>query len=189
MKGDRERCLEAGMDGYVSKPIKAIELQQEIERCIDVVRVPLAPPVPERAALQHWQSQWHPAGNLASPTPQSSPLFPSGDLDWQVALEHAENRPEFLRELAVVFLRECPQLLSEIREATALGDAARLRRAAHTLKGSAAVFGGKRTTEAAHELESLAKAGNLDAAREASRTVDQEAGRLATALAVRLQNV
>jgi HPt (histidine-containing phosphotransfer) domain-containing protein len=105
-----------------------------------------------------------------------------------VALQHAENRPEFLRELASVFLRECPQLLSEIREAVSLGDAVRLRRAAHTLKGSAAVFGGKRTSAAAHDLESLAKAGDLEAAREASRTLDHEAARLANALAVRLQH-
>src|SRR5205823_1635671 len=76
-------------------------------------------------------------------------------LDWKVALERVGGRPKFLREMAQLFIKECDKLMPEIREAIDKADAPTLRRAAHTLKGSAACFAAKPMVEAALRLEMM----------------------------------
>lgn len=87
-----------------------------------------------------------------------------------------------LGELAQLFLQEAPTLLARINAAVAASDAAALRHAAHTLKGSAAVFGATATADIARHLEQRARDGALDgAAPDAARLV-LETNRLLTSL-------
>jgi CheY-like chemotaxis protein len=157
MKGDRERCLEAGMDGYVAKPIRAQELFEVLETLASV-----------RA---------EPAPNAAAPPP------PDAALDEAEALRHTGGDPELLRELAGIFLDSCPKQLSELRDAVTRRDSPAVRREAHRLKGELRTFGARAASEAAQRLETMGRAGELDQAEEAYAALEDALTRLLPALA------
>jgi CheY-like chemotaxis protein len=156
MKGDRERCLAAGMDGYVAKPVQPAELV----RALSGLRTGTAVSGAVLAA--------GPADEL---------------IDRAAALERVGGDKQLLAELAKLFRREWPGWLTEIRAAVAAGDAARLRLFAHTLRGSAANFGARAACAAAQRLETLAQTGNLTGADEATTVLAAALERLQPALA------
>jgi CheY-like chemotaxis protein len=139
LEGDRDRCLAAGMDAYVSKPIRAQELFELLEG--------LAPPIldggppPARAPARDGGPP--PAAPHAAP-----PAF-----DMAAALKRVDGDLDLLKELAGLFLSDCPHRMAEIRNAIAERDATRLGHAAHALKGSVANFAAHRAVEAAKHLE------------------------------------
>ena len=157
------------MDDYVTKPFRAAELLRAVERF-----APEAAPVPdEREPAQ-------PPEQATAPLPASEPT--SGEtppvLDWDGALRHLDNNEELLRELAAMFLDECPKLMAAIETAQSSGDASELRRAAHTLKGSADVVGARAAATAASRLEELGRDGELEAVPNAQRMLAAEVSRL-----------
>ncbi len=156
MKGDRERCLAAGMDGYVSKPIRPPLLFAEIDRL----------------------TQKHPTVATPSRTQMNGMV-----LDEVSLAEVVDGDVEFLRELARLFGEETPHLLADMGQAIESGDRALLQRAAHTLKGSAGNLCGKRAAEAALLLEQFAQAGDFVQARQAHTLLGNEIGKLHQALA------
>ncbi len=82
-------------------------------------------------------------------------------LDYAVALERLGGDEELLQEVAQLFLDEYPTLMSEIQQAVAAGNARRLERAAHSLKGSVANFGADVAVQAALALEKIGRSGDL----------------------------
>jgi CheY-like chemotaxis protein len=158
MKGDRERCMEAGMDGYVSKPIKTQELFDAIESLVGT----------SAEAETTAQAEQH-----------ADEIF-----DKAAVLDNIDGDVELLRELVETFFEEYPELLSQIREAIAHGDNTALMRAAHTLKGSVGVFATKPAFEAALKLEMMGRNGDLAHAEEAYAVLEKELERLKMALEV-----
>jgi PAS domain S-box-containing protein len=184
IKGDRERCLEAGMDAYVSKPVRSRELHATIER---LMAEPWARPQGTVVSENALTASPGACDQRACP-PSSAPTMNStnGILNWEATLKKTEFNEATLQELAAVFLRECPKLLKEIRESLAAGDTTALRRAAHTLKGSAALFESTAATAAAQQMEAFAKQNNLAEAQGLSSRVEAEALRLSAALAAHM---
>ncbi len=148
MKGDRERCLAAGMDGYISKPIRIRELDQAIAQLI-------GPPNPAKVPV--------------SEADQADSV-----IDHAALLAGVDGNRRLLRELVRLFLADSPQHLTEIKEAIRRGDAGALRIAAHTLKGSVGNFAAKNAFTAAQRLEIMGGEGELDTAGEACETLESE---------------
>jgi CheY-like chemotaxis protein/HPt (histidine-containing phosphotransfer) domain-containing protein len=150
MKGDREKCLAAGMDGYVSKPVQAVELYEAI-------------------------------GSLLPAEPMTDDSRPVWNRS--KALAHVGGDRELLRDLAALFLEEFPSRFAEARAAFEQSDAAKLRLAAHTLKGAVGSFAASSAWEAAHRLETMGQRGDLTGAAEAIAALGTELDRLRPALA------
>ena len=105
-----------------------------------------------------------------------------GALDWQGALEQVGGNEAILAELAGLFVTEYARHLEEMKRAIGHGDSALLRRAAHTLKGSAAVFLANSTVEAALRLEIMAREGDLEDVNDALAALERAADELLPAL-------
>jgi two-component system, sensor histidine kinase and response regulator len=148
MKGDRERCLAAGMDGYTSKPIRMGELEHAIAQVMgspDSARVPV--------------SQADQVG---------------GVIDHTTLLAGVDGNRRVLRQLVRLFLADCPRRLAEIKEAIRRGDAEALGRAAHTLKGSVGNFAAKNAFAVAQRLEIMGRDADLENAGKAFVTLESE---------------
>jgi CheY-like chemotaxis protein/HPt (histidine-containing phosphotransfer) domain-containing protein len=150
MKGDRERCLEAGMDDYVSKPVRAKEL-------IEAVGSLLPSPGSEGVGSQ---------------------LNGSDPIDSEAVLERFGGDGRLLREVIDIFLEDCPKSLQKVRAAVSTGDTAALEGAAHSIKGSVGVFEDGPALAAAQTLEEMGRDGDLTDAQEASAILEAEAARL-----------
>jgi PAS domain S-box-containing protein len=171
MKGDRERCLASGMDGYVSKPLRADDLREEICRLVGPQRPGSTDPCQ--------RSGPPPAICPASPRPLQEPKV----LDREEMLRRVWGDRRLLGQLIATFAEEGPQLMAEARDALARGDGPRLWRVAHTLKGAVGTLGGMASTEMAERLETLARAGELSAAAEAYLALEAAVAHLEEALA------
>ena len=86
---------------------------------------------------------------------------PENVLDLQLALARVGGDEQLLREIAVLFIEECPRAFAEIQEAVAAGDAAKLENAAHALKGSVSNFGARNAVETAFRLEQMGRANQI----------------------------
>jgi two-component system, sensor histidine kinase and response regulator len=149
MKGDQEACLAAGMDAYVSKPIKADELFCVIEKLIG--------------------EKTKSFGNLTPDQISKGNIF-----DTEQALESVDGDFDLLREVIAVFSESYPKTMEEIQKAITNGDANQLNRAAHSLKGSVANFGAKYVMETAFKLELMGKNNNLSQGKEIFTLLSKE---------------
>ena len=140
MTGDREQCLKAGMDAYVSKPISSADLFGTLDRLF-----------PNRAGN---------AAVLRAPAP-ARPRSPGRVLDAAKLEANLEGDVEMMRDIIDAYLRDQPQREREMTEALAKGDAPTLARAAHTVKGLMLTLGAGSAAEIALRLEILARCGNL----------------------------
>jgi CheY-like chemotaxis protein/HPt (histidine-containing phosphotransfer) domain-containing protein len=156
MQGDRERCLAAGMDDYIAKPI---HMQTLLDAIAHTATMPVAPPV-------------------------SAPSATHADMifDRAVALMRTEGDLELLQELVVLFLDDCPKVLANLRQAMLASDAPTLERLAHTLKGAVENFAAHPTAAAAQRLEILGRQGNMQEAKSAYASLETEITRLMKAL-------
>jgi len=136
MQGDMEKCLAAGMDGYVSKPINRDELFSVIET--------LTKGGNEEKGIS-------PVGSKEN-EPLTQEVF-----ELSKALEIAGGDTAFLKEIAELFLENLPGYVARIREAISREDAVALEGAAHNLKGAVGNFGAKRAYDAAYRLEAIGK--------------------------------
>ena len=161
MIGDRERCLESGMDAYLVKPIHAKQLYETIDAIL------AAHPAPDEPV-------------------QTVPLDMQR-VDLAQALHAVNGDRDLLRQIFDAFLEECPILLNNIQQALANGDAKACHMAAHTLKGAVRTFGAERASGLASDMEAGGKAGDMEFVRATWPELFQEVEAIRAELAAGLR--
>ena len=148
MAGDRERCLAAGMDAYIAKPIQIellfemIEAQTGIAKQVSTISQPVPNLEPE---------------NLYDPE--------AALVDFESSLTKVPGGTEGLVKTHRIFLGECERLITDLESALAKSDFETVKRAAHSIRGSARVLCADRLASICLELETLANNGKLDRAQ------------------------
>lgn len=164
MRGDKERCIEAGMDDYLAKPINPMELALVIKR-------------------------WAHGRKVRS----ERPIETLGDelsaevLDLPKALRRLDDDKDLLREILQLFLETAEENLTGLKDGISKGDAGRIQITAHTLKGAAANIIADGVRKAAEEIEHLAKSNQLDKVGEKIESLEAELVLLAGAISGYIQ--
>ena len=139
IKGDDDRCFQAGMDAYVTKPLRLQDMLGALERVL--------PPSTRGGAAD-------------------GPPLPARIVDWQEALARTAGDATLLVEVVDAFLMDRPRLEAAIRAACSAGDAPGLRRSAHALKGAIGGFTMQGPYEVARQLEMMGRTNQLAGAAE-----------------------
>jgi two-component system, sensor histidine kinase and response regulator len=152
MAGDREQCLAAGMDAYVSKPLRPEELFSAIEAAI------------------------------GQPTAIPSRPEAGDTLDRDSLLAGFGGRKDLLKQVVDVFLEDAPEMMARIRDALKIGNGVEVAAASHALKGSVGLFSQGQAYEEARRLEQLGRRGDLAASEAACAELDASVSKLMTDL-------
>ena len=161
LKGDRERCLAAGMNEYVSKPIRERQLLSAMMAVMG----------------EHGEFR-DPAPELSAGSGAGKPETESAVINWQAALETCGGDHALLRDIVEAFLEEQPRRVAEIRRGIELPDFELLNRAAHTVKGSMRYFSASGVYERARALEELGASRTTEGAALQLRLLEQELEKL-----------
>jgi len=171
MQGDRQRCLEVGMDEYIAKPIRARQLFQTVASVMGLSSEPLpAPDLPSGGAtglhrLERADELW--------------------DLD--VALESVKGDRDLLRIVTETYLEESPRLVAQMHQSLDQSDGARLNMAAHSLKGSLRFFGAEQGFQLAFQLELMGREKDFDKAAATLDTLEAFLSHLTPSLRAHLE--
>jgi two-component system sensor histidine kinase/response regulator len=154
MKGDEERCLAAGMDAYLTKPIRTQELLTLLD---EIGGHKSGPPVPL---------------DMLSKKPTTDAI------DLEATLHRLDGDRSLFQELTQVFKDDCPRIVERMRRAIMVHDAKALEGCAHILKGSSANLGALAVSQAAGEIERLASTGSVESTNVEFRILQEELERL-----------
>jgi PAS domain S-box-containing protein len=161
MKGDRDACIAAGMDGYITKPVRAKQLYETIEQAA------LAPS-PGTPGEGRGEGDFERKAALDIPNhPHPNPLPEYRERGADVAIFDLDQALSYagdmgtLRELVTIFQTEYPKLTAAMQAAIDKADAAELQRSAHTLKGSANVLAAGAVTKLVIDIERFARRNKL----------------------------
>ena len=135
LTGDRQKCLDAGMDGYASKPLRIAELHREI--------------------AQFFES----SSNVTSTA--SAALGMHSNIDWTHALDVCDGDRDLLMQLIDVFLQELPELMNSLHRAITTNDCETARQTVHSILGSLRLFGMTPTVDLIQRIQQDARNGNL----------------------------
>jgi signal transduction histidine kinase/DNA-binding response OmpR family regulator len=160
MSGDREKCLAAGMDDYISKPITLDSLFAVIEK--NSGQAPTAPPPGPSSASAARSSHQNlpPQDSVAEPQFQAESENPPL-INVQLVLGRFGGTRKLLQKAVGMFPFEAQATLVAIEQARAAGDLTDLQTSAHTLKGICRMFEANDAAQAAAELETTARSGSL----------------------------
>jgi signal transduction histidine kinase/CheY-like chemotaxis protein/HPt (histidine-containing phosphotransfer) domain-containing protein len=149
MKGDKERCLAAGMDAYVAKPVSGRDIEEALRSFF-----------PETSAS-------------AEAKTDATPGL-TGAWDKRKALQRLDGDEKLLDEVIQIFLEETPKLLADLERGLAEGNPEQVERTAHTLKGELGYLGLSAASEKAKDLEQMGRRAELQTAPEVVSALQRE---------------
>lgn len=166
---DRQRCRNAGMTEFVSKPFSARDMVIILERAVARVRLTrisrLLHVLPERTPM----------------SPVSSPSA-AAVVNLGIALQRLGNDQQLLKDMAGFYIEDVPTLIGELRAALQDGDVELATRSAHSLKGLSSNFEAPFAVSAAIVVENAARTGDITKAAAGVDDLDNEVGRVINAL-------
>jgi len=139
MKGDRERCLAAGMDDYVAKPVRAVDLAQVVAR---------------------WSGRRQ--SSRLTPTPSPEATDGEGVVDMEEARDRCDGDEELLAEVVAAVLEATPRTVDKLVAAVGARDLEATARVAHGLRGAVSIVSARATMGAADSLEQAARTNRVD---------------------------
>jgi HPt (histidine-containing phosphotransfer) domain-containing protein len=146
MQGDREKCLAAGMDDYIAKPVRLEDMRTMVERWGPRANAT------ETAATAEADAETSPTSNSDCKAPPApDPEVPPVDMDR--LLDFTEGNMDTMRELVTLYLDQTGRQMNELKAAVQAADAAEVRRVAHSCAGASATCGMKRLVPFLRELE------------------------------------
>ena len=153
MQGDREKCLAAGMNDYLAKPVRPDDIRRILER-------------------------WGGSATNAAETPatvaqpKASPAEPV--VDMERLLDFSDKDPKMLRDLVTLYIKQTTGQLADLETAVRDANTDTVRRVAHSCAGASATCGISRIVPLLRELEKQGTEGKLTSAAELLRTVTEE---------------
>jgi CheY-like chemotaxis protein len=171
LKGDRERCLAAGMDDYVAKPVSPDIVMNAVVRWFKGEPEPVktGPAVIETPAIPESASQ--------ETTEAEAPL-----LDRAKAMDVTGGNTRILGRVTQVYLASMPEEVAKLADAIKNGRKEEAHRLAHSIKSASASLGGMRVSQLAFKMEMAAKESNIEKAREILQPFETEFARFRTVL-------
>jgi PAS domain S-box-containing protein len=151
IKGDRENCIDAGMDDYVSKPFEGKKLIEKIDHLLDVWDGVRKKNISETTETDE----------IASAAPAEAETKEIDPIDFDVLLERCMDNADFAASLLAELQGSGPRQLAELEQHIHAGAAAEAGCTAHSIKGAAGILGAEPLRAVAAEIEAAGKAGNL----------------------------
>jgi CheY-like chemotaxis protein len=169
MQGDREKCIAAGMDDYIAKPVRLEDVRAIVERWGPAATLVEPAPSPNAAPASAPALKPGSANGVPVPAPEDE-----APVEMDRLLDFTDGNPDSLRELVTLYLYQTAEQLGQLDMATRAGDAPAVRRLAHSCAGASATCGIRRLVPLLRDLEKQSAEGHLANAPQLARELGRE---------------